>query len=120
MRKELDSLQKWSSSAFAWAFMLQLPAETDAVCYDLIKGATGVVHSVVEIKDENGVITYDPAQGCAYKVSVKELIQGDCDYDSIVFWGNKPSAYFMWYQGARFFFKAREQKRTHLKDIEQR
>ena len=60
---------------------------------------------------------YDPAQGCACKASVKELIQGSCDYDSVLFWGRQPSAAFMWYQGARFFFKAREQKRTYLKDI---
>lgn len=120
IRKNIEPLADWHCGVFALRFCMELPAEAGAVCYELQQPATGAVHTVVEVREPSGTVTYDPTQGCVYLASVKQLCSGSVDMEQITYWSKAPEKRFSGYQGANFFFKARERKQTHLKDIQQR
>jgi hypothetical protein len=117
LRKHIDSLADWHCGVFALRFCMELPVEANPVCYDLQQPVTGAIHTVVEVREPLGTITYDPTQGCVYLASVKQLCDGSVDMDKVTYWSKKPDPRFSGYQGAAFFFKARERQRIVFNNI---
>ena len=117
LRKNIDQLADWHCGVFALRFCMELPDKANAVCYDLQQPSTGAIHTVVEVREPVGTITYDPTQGCVYLASVKQLCDGSVDLDKVTYWGKAPEKRFSGYQGANFFYKARERQRIVFNNI---
>lgn len=97
---------------------MELPPEAQAVCYELFQPVSNITHTVVEVKEPSGVITYDPTLGCAYRASVQQMLSGSVDIENSTLPGKKTDpAFVRGYRGEALFFGARIKGRIKFSDI---